>query len=63
MKFSIEKNELSALTALVYRAASSKNTIPVLSGLLIEASLDKGLTMTATDLEIGIRASLSLIHI
>lgn len=63
MKFSIEKNELSALTALVYRAASSKNTIPVLSGLLIEASLDKGLTMTATDLEIGIRASTNQVQI
>lgn len=63
MKFTIEKNDLSALTTLVYRAASSKNTIPVLSGLLIEASLDKGLTMTATDLEIGIRASTSQVQI
>lgn len=57
MKLTIEKNDLSALTSLVHRAASSKNTIPVLSGLLIEASKEKGLTMTATDLEIGIRAS------
>lgn len=57
MKLTIDKNELSALTTLVYRAASSKHTIPVLSGLLIEASKEKGLTMTATDMEIGIRAS------
>lgn len=63
MKFSIEKNELSALTTLVYRAASSKNTIPVLSGLLIEASQEKGLTMTATDLEIGIRASTNQVEV
>lgn len=63
MKFFIEKNELSSLTTLVYRAASSKNTIPVLSGLLIEVSKDKGLTMTATDMEIGIRASTSQVQI
>lgn len=63
MKFFIEKNELSALTTLVYRAASSKNTIPVLSGLLIEVSQDNGLTMTATDMEIGIRASTSQVQI
>lgn len=63
MKITIEKNELSALTSLVHRAASSKNTIPVLSGLLIEASQEKGLTMTATDLEIGIRASTDQVQI
>jgi DNA polymerase-3 subunit beta len=63
LKFFIEKNELSALTTLVYRAASSKNTIPVLSGLLIEVSKDKGLTMTATDMEIGIRASTDQVQI
>jgi DNA polymerase-3 subunit beta len=63
VKFFIEKNELSSLTTLVYRAASSKNTIPVLSGLLIEVSKDKGLTMTATDMEIGIRASTSQVQI
>lgn len=63
MKLTIDKNELSALTTLVYRAASSKHTIPVLSGLLIEASREKGLTMTATDLEIGIRSSTSQVSI
>ena len=55
MKFVIEKKELSTMTTLVHRAASSKNTIPVLSGLLIEASKDQGLVMTATDMEIGIK--------
>jgi DNA polymerase-3 subunit beta len=57
MKFNIEKREISAITTLVHRAASNKNTIPVLSGLLIKVSHDKGLTMTATDMEIGINAS------
>jgi DNA polymerase-3 subunit beta len=57
MKLNIEKRELSLLTTMVYRAASNKNTIPVLSGLLLELTPEKGLTMTATDMEIGICAS------
>jgi DNA polymerase-3 subunit beta len=57
LKLTIEKNELSSLTTLVYRAAAIRDTIPVLRGLLIEANPEKGLTMTATDMEIGIRAS------
>jgi DNA polymerase-3 subunit beta len=63
MKVSMEKRDLSSLTTLVYRAASSKNTIPVLSGLLIEANQDQGLIMTATDMEIGIKASTSSLEI
>jgi len=57
MKFKIDKKELSSLTTLVHRAASIKDISPVLSGLLLEADPDKGLIMTATDMEIGIRAS------
>ncbi len=60
MKFSIEKREVSSMTLLVCRAAShisNKNSISSLSGILIEASREKGLTMTATDMEIGIIAS------
>ena len=63
MKFVIEKKELSTMTTLVHRAASSKNTIPVLSGLLIEVSQDKGLVMTATDMEIGIKAFSSQVEV
>ena len=63
MKFNIEKRELSALTTMVYRAASNKNTIPVLSGLLLDLSSANGLTMTATDMEIGICASTSNVDI
>lgn len=57
MKFIIEKKDLSAITTLAQRAASNKNTIPILSGVLIEVSAEKGLTMTATDMDIGIIAS------
>ncbi|MDD2619282.1 MAG: DNA polymerase III subunit beta [Syntrophomonadaceae bacterium] len=55
MKFTIEKKDLAALTSLVYRAAANKQTVPILSGLLLQVNTDKGLTMTATDMEIGIR--------
>jgi DNA polymerase-3 subunit beta len=48
---------------MVYRAASNKNTIPVLSGLLLELSPEKGLTMTATDMENGICASTSNVDV
>jgi len=48
---------------MVHRAASTKNTIPVLSGLLIEVSNEKGLVMTATDMEIGIKASTKNVEI
>lgn len=57
MKFNIEKREISILTTLVHRAAASRTTIPILSGLHINLSRDQGLTMTATDMEIGIKAS------
>jgi len=57
MKFVIEKREISTLTSMVHRAASNKNTIPILSGILIDVSKENGLTMTATDMEIGIKTS------
>ncbi|HZK42848.1 MAG TPA: DNA polymerase III subunit beta [Syntrophomonadaceae bacterium] len=63
MKFQIEKKELSTLTTLVHRAAAVKQTIPVLSGLLIELNETDGLTMTATDMEIGIKASTTQVDI
>lgn len=63
MIFTIDKKELSALTTMVHRAASNKNAIPVLAGMLIEATNEHGLTMTATDMEIGIKASSKNIEI
>jgi len=57
MNFSIEQKDLAALTNLVYRAASNKNAIPVLAGLLISVDPETGLTITATDMEIGMRVS------
>lgn len=63
MKFNIEKREISILTTLVHRAAANRNTIPILSGLHINISRNNGITMTATDMEIGIKASSSNVDI
>ncbi len=63
MKFNIEKREITALTTLVHRAAANRNTVPILLGLHITISRDKGLTMTATDMEIGIKATTSNVDI
>ena len=56
MKFRIDKKKLSVLTSTVSRAASGKSTIPILTGLHISANKESGLTMTATDMEIGIKS-------
>lgn len=63
MKIIIEKRELSTITTLVQRAAASKTTNQVLSGLLIEATPDNGLIMTASDMEIGIKANTAQVEI
>lgn len=63
MNFSIEQKELASLTNLVYRAASNKNAIPVLAGLLLTLDPDKGLTITATDMELGMRVSTNNVEI
>lgn len=57
MKFSIEKGELQEIASMVQRAASSRTNIPVLSGMLLEISPEFGLRLSATDMEIGIKAS------
>ncbi|NLU50565.1 MAG: DNA polymerase III subunit beta [Syntrophomonadaceae bacterium] len=57
MKFSIAQPELARITSVVQRAASTRDTVPVLSGLLIQASQQNGLTLSATDLEIAIQAN------
>ena len=66
MNFEISKKELSSLTTLVHRAAShiaSRNNIPTLAGILIELEQGKGLTITATDLEIGLKASTQAVDV
>ena len=49
-----EKNILSAALSLVQRAVALKSPLPTLKGVLLETG-DKGLILSATDLEFGVR--------
>jgi len=63
MKFTIEKTELFTLTSVAQKAAAARDTVPILSGVLIEADLEKGLIFTATDLEAGIQTITTKVEI
>jgi len=54
MKFKINQNELYKSINIVQKAVSSRTTMPILSGILIETYNNK-LILTATDLELGIK--------
>lgn len=54
MKININQNELYKSINIVQKAVSSRTTLPILSGILIEA-IDNKLILTATDLELGIK--------
>lgn len=56
MKFVVPKETLSKLITNIQNVVSHKPTIPILSNFLIEAK-DGGLTVTATDLTVGIRCT------
>jgi DNA polymerase-3 subunit beta len=54
MKITVKQNELSKALSIVQKVVSSRTTMPILSGILIEAENNK-LNLTATDLELGIK--------
>ena len=56
MLFSIEKEVFLKGLSRVQGIVEKRNTIPILSNVLIEADQD-GILLTATDLEVGMRAS------
>jgi len=56
MKIRIERNELLAALARVQGVVERRNTVPILSNILLEAD-DGGIHVFATDLEIGIRGT------
>jgi len=58
MKFSIAKGALLESLSVVTKALSSRTTLPILSGVLVNAS-DGTVVLQATDLEISIRSSVS----
>jgi DNA polymerase-3 subunit beta len=56
MEFSVNKSDLVRELSLSQGVVEKKTTIPILSNVLIEASGDR-ITLSATDLELGIRCS------
>jgi len=57
MKFSIARSEFLDALSAASRALSARSTLPILSGVLIEASSDGRIVVQATDLEISIKHS------
>ncbi len=56
MEFTVSKSDLVRELSLSQGVVEKKTTIPILSNVLLEANGDR-LTLTATDLELGIRCS------
>jgi len=56
MKFTASHADFSQTTQIVQRAVAQRTTLPVLSGILMEAQQDK-VTLVATDHEISIRCT------
>jgi len=57
MKFKVAQENLAGALQIAQRAVSPRSTVPVLSGILVETT-PEGLALSATDQEIGIRATL-----
>lgn len=57
MKIRIQQRDLSKAIGIVQKGISSKSTLPILSGILLETENNK-LKLTGTDLEIGIKSSI-----
>ena len=57
MKITCERSYLAEALAVVSRAVSSRNTLPILSNVLLQAQNDR-LQLTATDLDTSIRSVL-----
>lgn len=56
MEFTIEKDAFVKALQKIQGIVERRNTMPILSNVLIEAS-DDSLTLTATDLEVGMKSS------
>ncbi len=54
MNFSIQQSVFHRALQQVSRAVSTSNTMPILSGILLEGDEEGDLKLTATDLELGI---------
>lgn len=60
MKFRCDRDVLSEALQTVQRGVSSRPGIPALTGVLMEAAVGKGLTLTTTDLEVSARLTVEV---
>lgn len=58
MKFKCNQQKLSKTLNTVSKAVSTRTTLPILKGILIEAKDDNQLVLTASDLEISIQKTM-----
>ena len=54
MKFSCNQQTLSRALNTVSKAVTSRTTIPILKGILLEVNEDNTLTLSASDLDLSI---------
>ena len=59
MKFKINQKDLYQGIQIVQKAVASKQTMPILTGIYMEASKDRGIHLIGTDLELGIEHTIS----
>ncbi|MCR4402487.1 MAG: DNA polymerase III subunit beta [Firmicutes bacterium] len=59
VQVSCERDDLAAAAAMVQRAVSSRTTLPILSGVLIETT-PEGLRLVGTDLELSVETFLAV---
>jgi len=57
MKFTASRQDLLDSLLVASRAVSTRSALPALSGILITVSKDDGVTLRATDMELGIECS------
>jgi DNA polymerase-3 subunit beta len=60
MKFSCEQQKLTKALNVVSKAVTSRTTIPILKGIMLEVTSDGKLTMSASDLDISIQNTIDI---
>lgn len=60
MKFICDQQILSKSLTIVSRAVTSRTTIPILKGIMLDLSEDGSLTMSASDLDISIKNTIDV---
>jgi len=63
MKFTCSQQSLSKALNTVSKAVTSRTTIPILKGILLNAETDGKLTLSASDLDISIQKTMTDINV